>query len=394
MKNKGFNLLTVVVIMCLVAVISAITVGVIITNSYKSADGTPYSELIKDENIQEFLDVYSSVTSDYYEDINKKEMIESAMDGMLDYLGDNYTTYMTPEAREALAERLKGTYRGIGITIENCTIKVVNPGSPAEKAGLLPEDVIIKAEGEDFTTCDSDKVVSLIKDNDKVSVNIVVKRGEEEKSFDIKPSEIIISALNYGMIEDTNIGYISISIFSSNVADQFKTAMNTLKEKGMEKLIIDVRDNTGGYLDGAKDIASQLLYKGKLIYSLKDKKETTGVYDTTDEHFTGSIVVLINENSASSSEILAAALKDSYNATLVGTKSYGKGKVQQTFTLEDGSMAKYTTALWLRPNGNCIDGVGLMPDITVSKTTTTDDAGNQVEIDTPLNHAVETLKAN
>lgn len=389
MKNKGFNLITVIGFICVASIISAITVGVIMTNSYKSADGTSYTDLLQDADVKEFLDVYNQVTSSYYEDIDKKAMLDSAVNGMLNYLDDNYTMYMSPEEKESLNQKLEGSYRGIGISILNCQIDSVTEGSPAAKAGLQAGDVITRVEETDFTSCTEPTLISqMIRNSNKESVNIVVRRNEELKTFNIKLETIIIKSVNAKMIENTNIGYISISIFSSNIGEQFNNALNELKSKGMQKLIIDVRNNTGGYLDGAKDIASLILPKGKLIYTLKSKDGESKVFDETNEHLEISIVVLINEGSASSSEILTAALKDSYNATIIGTKSYGKGKVQQTFSLDDGSMAKYTTALWLRPNGECVDGVGIKPDIEAAVVT---NENNEVIEDTPYNKAIELL---
>lgn len=391
MKNKGFNLITVIGFICLTSIISAITVGVIMTNSYKSADGTSYTDILQEEEIKEFLDVYNQVTNSYYEDIDKKAMLDSAVNGMLNYLDDNYTMYMSPEERESLNQKLEGSYRGIGISILNCQIESVTEGSPAANAGLQAGDIITKVDDEDFTNCTVDNasnISTLIKNTDKKEVNIVVRRNEEMKSFKIPLDTIIIKSVDAKMVENTKIGYISISIFSSNIGEQFKEALTKLQSEGMEKLIIDVRNNTGGYLDGAKDIASLILPKGKLIYTLENKESKTDVFDETNDHLEIPIVVLINEGSASSSEILTAALKDSYNATIIGTKSYGKGKVQQTYTLDNGGMAKYTTALWLRPNGECVDGVGIKPDIEAAIVL---DENNQVQEDTPYLKAIEYL---
>ena len=171
------------------------------------------------------------------------------------------------------------------------------------------------------------------------------------------------------------------------------SAIDSLKEQGCDRLIIDLRDDTGGYLDEAHNVASIFLEKGKVIYSLEDKKGKTNYYDETNEKLDIPVVILINENSASASEILAAALKDNYGAILIGTKSYGKGKVQQTYTLQNGTMAKYTSAKWYRPNGTCIDGVGLIPDYIVKMETTYDENGNVTGIkDAQYEKALEVIK--
>ncbi len=385
MKDKGFSLLTVIVIVCLTSIVSAITVGVIITNNYKGTDGITYTNLIKDENLKEFLDVYESVLTNYYKDVNKQEMLEKAINAMLNYLGDNYTTYLTKEQREALTEKLEGSYKGIGITIANCTIQAVNENSPAAKAGLQVGDVIIKVDNKDFTECVASDVASEIKNTNKKVVKIKVLRNNKEQEFNIELKTILISQVDYHLLENTDIGYINISVFSNTINEQFTKALTELQKQGMKKLIIDVRNNTGGYLDGAKDIASQILPEGKLIFTLDNKDGKTAYYDETATALNIPVVVLINGSSASSAEILTAALKDSYGATLIGTKTYGKGKVQQTYALEDGSMAKYTSALWLRPNGECIDGKGIVPDIEVPEPET------ETETDVVLNRAIEYL---
>ncbi len=391
MKNKnGFSLITVIVIICISSIISAITSGIIVNNSYRTNNGVNYNSFVSDKDLNSFLDVYKTILDNYYESVDKKEMINSAINAMLNYVGDPYTTYMTTEEKEDLAERLEGTYKGIGIAINGTKIETVTPNSPAEKAGLLAGDFLLAVDNEDVTEYDSKTIASLIKNTNKKNVTIKVLRGEEEKEFTIDLKELILTAETHKVVEGTSIGYIYLSIFSNNIAEQFTTAYEDLQNQGIDRLIIDVRDNAGGYLDGAEKIASKILTKDKLIYSLQSKDSKKDYYDQTEEAFSIPIVVLINENSASASEILAAALKDSYGATLIGTRSYGKGKVQQTYTLDDGSMAKYTSAKWLRPNGECIDSVGILPDILVEL-----ELGENQEVitDTQYNKAVEYLNA-
>ena len=392
MKNKnGFSLITVIVIICISSIISAITSGIIVNNSYRTNNGVNYNSFVSDKDLNSFLDVYKTILDNYYESVDKKEMINSAINAMLNYVGDPYTTYMTTEEKDDLAEQLEGTYKGIGVAINGSKIEAVTPDSPAEKAGLLVGDFILAVDGEDVTEYDSAKIASLIKNSGKKSVTIKIVRGEEEKEFTIDLKELIVTAQAHKVIEGTKTGYIAISIFSNNIAEQFTIALEDLQDQGIENLIIDVRDNSGGYLEGAEKIASKILMKNKLIYSLKSKKSSKEYRDKTEESLNIPIVVLINGNSASASEILAAALKDSYGATIIGTKSFGKGKVQQTYTLGDGSMAKYTSAMWLRPNGECVDGVGIQPDINVELEV---NENNEVIADTQFNKAVEFLNAS
>ena len=392
-SGSGFSLLHVIIIIFVTAITSAIATGVIVNNGYKNKDGMSYSELLEDDNLKEFLNVYSSVVSGYYEDVNKQEMVDAALNAMLNYLGDSYTTYMNENQAESLAEKLEGTYKGIGITIEGRKIIGITKNSPAQYSGLQIDDEIIKINDVDVTSKNASEIVTLIKNQNLEEVKMVVNRNNEDKEFTIKTADLFVPALSYNLIENTKIGYIYISIFSNTVYDQFNDALKDLEAQGMEKLIIDVRDNTGGYLTQAEQIASLFLQENKVIYSLENKNGTKTITDKTSEARDYPIIVVINNDSASASEILAAALKDSYNATLVGTKSYGKGKVQQTVTLSDKTLAKYTSAKWLRPNGKCIDKVGMMPDYEVELDITKDESGNIVAItDTQLQKAIDLLK--
>ena len=392
MKNsKGFNLVSVIIIICISSIVSGITTGIIATNSYKSSTGLSYNDILNDQELNDFLEVYSSILSNYYEDVNKEEMLDTAVDAMLNYLGDTYTSYLNSDEREALEERLKGTYEGIGIRILNTTIDSIVADSPAEEAGLQAGDVIVSVNGNDVTDKSGDEISILIKNSDNNTVNLVINRNGTELSFDLKiASDLISPAINYKMIDNT-IGYLQIELFSKTLSIQVEKAISDLKNQGMAKLIIDLRDNTGGYLESAEATANIFLEKGKLIYSLEDKEKTVDYYDESEESTNFPIVILLNSTSASASEILAAALKDSYGAVFVGEKSYGKGKVQQTYQLSDGSMAKLTSAKWLRPNGQCIDGIGLIPDYESSLIINTNETGEAEIIDNQLNKAIEVI---
>ena len=393
MKNKkGFNLLSVIIVICVTSIVSGLTTGVIVTNSYKNNLGLTYEDLVNDESLNEFLEVYSSIINNYYEDVDTSAMIDSAVDGMLDYLGEDYTTYLDQNATSELEERLAGSYQGIGIAIKDRVIDSITSGTPAAESGLQVGDIITGVNGIDVTTKTNEEISDLIKET-KNSVDITVLRGEETLTFNVGIATIPISAVNYEMLEN-NIGYLQMEIFSATLEEQVANALSDLESQGMQKLIIDLRNNTGGYLESAEKTASLFLEKGKLIYSLESKDTTAEYYDQTDDQTDYQIVILINGQSASAAEILAAALKDSYGAIFVGEKSYGKGKVQQTYNLSDGSMAKYTSARWLRPNGSCIDGVGLIPDYVANMTYTYDETGViNGTIDSQLSKAIEVISA-
>ena len=377
--------------MCITSIISGITAGVIVTNGYNKKTGLSYNELANDGNLKEFLEVYSSITNNYYEDVNKEEMLDNAIDAMLNYLDDTYTTYLNDEETANLEKKLAGKYKGIGIQVLGNEIIEVMSDTPAEEAGLMTGDIITKVNDNIIDENNTAQIPNYINDSVDDLAKITILRNDQSIDFSVKIADIYTVDVNYKTYEN-NIGYLDIDIFSKTVGEQTKKALTSLENSGMQKLIIDLRDNTGGYLESAEDIANMFLEKGELIYSLENKSASADYYDETDEYKDYPIVIILNEKSASASEILAAALKDSYGATLVGTKSYGKGKVQQTYTLNDGSMAKYTSAKWLRPNGECIDGIGLKPDYEVVQTVTQDENGNIIqEEDTQLSKAIEII---
>ena len=392
MKNnkKEFGLLNLILIIIFTAAVTSLTTGVIIYNNEKH-DET--SRIVEDENLQEFITVYNSVLDDYYQEVDKEKMIDEAIDAMLNYLGDDYTTYLNEKETQDLAEKLSGKYEGIGVELtEGNKINQVFDDSPAKKSGLHAGDVVIKVNNKDVTTFTASEIAEEIKNSKENNIiNITIKRNEQEITFEVERKELYIPAVESNIIDNNGqkIGYIFISTFSNNVYNQFKVELSKLESQNIESLIIDVRNNTGGYLKSATDIANLFLEKGKIIYSLEGKDSKEEYKDDTKEFRNYPIAVLINESSASASEILAAALKESYDAILVGKKSYGKGKVQQTASLKNGSMYKYTSAKWLTPKGECVDKKGLIPDYEIDLQLSED--GTTV-IDTQLNQSIEILK--
>lgn len=390
--NKGFNLLSVIIIICAVSLISALATGIIVTNSYKTSNGLNYNELLNDEHLSEFLEVYASVSDNYYEDVDKDALIDTALNAMLDYLGDSYTTHLNSSETKALEERLAGSYKGIGIEIIGSEIVGVTKDSPAEEAGLQVGDLLVSVDGTSVGDKSSSEISDLIKNSSSESVSLIINRAGTELTYDVAIADVATKAIAYSLLEN-NIGYLKMDIFSKTLSSQVDLALKDMESQGMQKLIMDLRDNTGGYLESAEDTASLFLEKGKLIYSLENNETKADYHDETSACKNYPIVILLNSNSASASEILAAALKDSYSGPIlfVGETSYGKGLVQQTYDLSDGSMAKYTSARWLRPNGECINGKGLKPDYEVIKAEMYDEAGNP--IDNQLQRAIEVISA-
>ena len=360
-KEKDFFSTTEVVIITLIALIVGIFSGTFITT--KSNNKTNSKE------IREFITTYTTVTNNYYKKVNKKKLVEAAINGMFDYLGDPHSIYMDEKETESFNQTMEGTYKGIGATIQQTDdgIKIVGifKKSPAEKAGLKENDYIIKVNGKKTEGKTADETVRMIKKKDKAV--IVVKRGDEEKSFDITLEVIDIPSVEGKIIQKDGkkVGIITLSIFAKNTGTQFKNELDKLEKDGMEQLIIDVRGNTGGYLDQASDIISNFMDKSHVIYQVERKGKKTKYYSTGTTTKKYKIAVLVNGGSASASEILAAALKESYGAEVIGTTTYGKGTVQTTTKLEGGASIKYTIERWLTPKGNSINETGIAPTIEV-----------------------------
>lgn len=388
---QGFKLYEVIIITIITGILCSIATGFIFYKKYETSAIASYENLSNNKNVNEFLQVYASIIKEYYQDVNEEELVDSAINAMFSYLGDNYSEHLSKDETSSLLEQLAGEYQGIGVEIyQDKIIYNVFDDSPAKEAGLQKGDKIIKVNNEDVSEKDNSYVATKIKnENDKVEITIL--RNNEEKKVTVKKDKLYIPSVTSKVIEEENkkIGYIDITTFSNTTSKQVKKALLSLEKDNIDSLVIDVRNNAGGYLISAKEIASMFLEKEKIIYSLQEKDKTQTYKDTTSEKRDYPVVVLINEYSASASEILTSALKESYNATLVGKKSYGKGKVQQTLNLEDGSMAKYTTAKWLTPNGKCIDGLGITPDYEIDLDV---DENNQTIVDTQLNKAIEILK--
>ena len=333
---------------------------------FACSGGKNFLKLYKELN--KLINVYDTITSDYYGELDKNELIDSAIESMLSSVGDNYTTYSDENTTNSFLENIEGTYEGIGCMVsmdENGNIYVVTvfEDGPAEKAGLKENDIILKIDDQDYQGKTSEDMSSYVKESTNKKIKLTIKRGEEEKEITITREKVEVPSVESKIIEQDNkkIGYIDISIFSSVTTDQFEKQLKSLEKQGIQGLIIDVRNDTGGYLSTVTDITNLFLKKGQVIYQLEDNEKTEKIKDTTKEKRTYPIAVLVNASSASASEILASAIKESYHGYVVGTNTYGKGTVQKTKQLSDGSMIKYTVQNWLTPNGNWINETGLEP---------------------------------
>lgn len=365
MKKKGFNLIHVIIIIIVTSLISSITVGLILYNNINGGIESRYLETLADKNIKEFLNVYAQITDDYYQKVDNSVLIDGAIKGMLSSLNENYTSYMNEEDNQLLQDKLNGKTFGIGILLEDNVITEIYENSPAEKSGLKVGDAIIQVNGQDLSN-NTEKQLKQMETSSSENLHLLVEREGRNIEIDTKAEEIKLKTVKFS--EKNGIGIMNIEIFGTNTGNEVASELQKLNNKNIQKLIIDLRDNTGGYLEQAKKVASLFLSKGKIIYTLKNKNEITEYKDNDENSTSFPIIVLINNKTASAAEILAASLKDSYDAIIVGTQSYGKGKVQHMYYLNSGALVKYTSSSWLRPNGSSVDNVGIKPDYYIENT--------------------------
>jgi len=324
------------------------------------------------ENVRKFDQVRGLLESKYYQDVDENNLLEGAISGMADSLKDPYTVYFNKDQMKSFTEQTDGSYVGIGvsITMDNTgLLTVVEPfeGSPAIKAGVKKDDKIIKVDDKDVTTTrDENMIIKMIKGPENTKVKITVFRPSENKSIDMEMPRNKIKIVNIkSEVLPNNVGYIKLLMFDADIASQFEQHLNGLIAQGIKSLVIDVRDNPGGAYDQVIAIADRLLPKALVVYTEDKEKKKEEEWSSDKQQLNMPISVLINGNSASASEILAGCLKDNKKATLVGTKSFGKGLVQQVLPINDGSGLKVTIAQYFIPSGVCIQGKGIMPDVAV-----------------------------
>lgn len=327
--------------------------------------GKNYFVLSKE--LAKFVDAYDAIVNNYYKEVDKDKLVESAINGMVSSIGDEYTSYSDKDVTDNFNETVNGKYMGIGALImkseNDLVIYKVFEDSPSYRAGLKDGDIILKLDDKDTKDMSVNDIASIVKNDGNKEVKLLVKRGEENLDITIVKDMVELPVVSGKVINhnDKKIGYISLSIFSSVASEQFNKELVKLEKEGISGLVIDVRGNSGGYLTTVTDIVSYFLKKGDIIYKLEVNDKVTVRKDKTKESRDYPVAVLIDKNSASASEILASSIKESYNGYVVGTNSYGKGTVQQTLVLSDGSMIKYTIEKWLTPLGNWINDEGVIP---------------------------------
>jgi len=317
--------------------------------------------------------IYNTIDDYYLNEIDNDKIQNGIYKGMVDSLGDPYTVYYNSEEYKQFTSSSSGTYSGIGVAVsQNVTtgaitiVKTFKKGS-GEKEGMKPGDVIYKVEGKRIEGLELSKVVSMIKGEEGTFVKVTVLRDGKEIEFNLERKKLEVDTVNYRMEDRSGkkIGYISVSEFDEVTASQFKSAISELSKEGMEGLVIDLRDNPGGLLDVTCEMLDRMIKKGLLVYTV-DKNGKRVDEDATDsDSFDKPVAILVNGNSASASEVFSGAMKDYKAATLVGTKTFGKGIVQSIVPFGDGTAMKVTVSKYYTPNGVNIHGTGIEPDVVV-----------------------------
>lgn len=345
------------------------------------------------KGIQAIIDKY------YLGEQDENKLIEGAIEGYVNALGDEYTEYITADEMQEYQEQILGNFVGIGIYMisneEHNLIQVLSPikDSPAFEAGILPGDLILTVDGVEYKATDMTVAANKIKGEEGTKVKIKILRDDEELEFELIRRKVVTNPIEEEVLKN-NIGYLAVTSFDEGTGEEFKSKFNHLQLQNIKSLIIDLRNNGGGLVSEALEIADYIIEKGKTLLITVDKNNNEEITKAKQDPIVKMpIVVLVNENTASASEILAGALKDAQKATLIGTKTYGKGVIQQILTLKNGSGLKITVEEYFTPNKNKINKIGIEPDEVIELP---EDLKNSMTVDkkddTQLNRAIEILK--
>lgn len=399
MNNKAKNIYRTIMLIVFVALITFVLTSIFM---YKKIGTTTSINIpgISTDLINKLYTVRKIIDNEYVSEIEEENLVEGAVKGYVEGLGDEYTEYFTKSEMEEFKSEVQGNYVGVGIymmqnTKEN-NIVILYPieGSPAEKAGLKSGDIIKKVDDTEFTGEDFEKVSTYIKGKEGTKVKIEIERNGENLTFEVERKKIDLYPIKTEILQN-NIGYIKVSSFDDDCAKEFKQTYNELnKSNKLKGLIIDLRNNGGGIVDEALDMVDLILDKDKIeLISTNKNGEEEIKKSKSNPVINVPIVVLVNGNTASASEIFAAALKENGKATIVGEKTYGKGVIQELISLRDGSGIKVTIEEYLTPNRNKINKVGITPDkeVTLPDTVTSIYNIEKTE-DTQLQEAIKLFK--
>ncbi|MGB3160237.1 MAG: S41 family peptidase [Carnobacterium sp.] len=358
-------------------IVAAISVGgtYVWTAQTKQEDPISENESNDSGKLSKVEAVYDQLLSQYFEDIDDDKLIEGALTGMVDAVGDPYTQYLDVSEATSLNDTISASFEGIGAEVmkQGDSIMIVSPiaGSPAEKSGLKPNDILLKADDKDLTGLSLNEAVSFIRGEKGSKVLLTILRGETQFEVSVTRDTIPVETVVYNLDEkNPTVGYVSITSFSNPTYDELVSAIKELRTKGAKSFIFDVRQNPGGVLDGALNISNMFVEEGSVIMQTQEKDQdpvkivadnkTMGNFKVTEPS-----VLLVDEGSASASEILAGALKESADIPVIGTKTFGKGTVQTVASFPDDSELKLTIAKWLTPSGKWINKKGIEPTIPV-----------------------------
>lgn len=360
-KEYNVGIIDILILLVVASIVSSSATGFVMNREFEK--NAKVNSVVSENGLDKFISIYNEVVTKYYEEVDPDELIDAGIKGMVDHLKDKYAIYVDTDK---IAPDLESTYEGIGVvTIEN-VVHEVYEGSSAYREGVKAGDIIVSVNGYTIDKNNYQELSDKLKENDGVN-EIGILRGDEQLSFKVTIETITIPTVSSDTYEvkGKKIGYIDIDSFAQNTYDEFETELSKIEKEKLDGLIIDLRNNSGGYVKSSFDVASTFIEEGKIIYSLKNKEEVENVLDETEDCKKYKVVVLVNKSTASSAEILTSALKDSYGAVIVGNKTYGKGSVQTVKYYEDTAI-KYTSAVWLRPNGESVDEVGITPDYEVN----------------------------
>ena len=384
-ESNNYKLWEVIVI-AIIAVIFGLIIGALI--SYRK-----FNREKNKDRFDEIREVYDSITSDYYGELDKDALVDGAIRGMMCSLNDPYAMFLDKESAQQYNENLSGDFIGAGITItpdESNRIIVIDvmKDTPADKAGFKVNDIIIKMDDVDYNYDNYMDMIYKIKSS-KVGEKRTfrVLRESEEIDLTVVLDKIEVDSVYSSIyeIDDRKVGIITITNFASNTYSQFLEHYKELDKVGITSLVIDVRENGGGYISSANRIASLFLDKDTVLYQKTDGKTTEKIVNENEKTIFVPVVLIVNENTASSAEIFVSSLVDNLNVDVVGVKTYGKGMVQKIMPLKSDAYIKYTVLEWLTSKGQKIDGVGIMPtkEVEYSETSETDD-----QLDEAINIAI------
>ena len=401
MKRKNAMILVIIWLLVMVSIIASLAVLLLSGKSLENTRWVSSQDAQMLERYARLDEIRRTLQDNYYLEVSDDELMEGAIRGMFAALDDPYSFYYSAEEMNRHMEEVQGEYKGIGLLIENNAdgyievLRVYQDG-PAYASGAQVGDLIVAVDGKTvFGTSKQNlnDALALMRGKDGSSVVLTVRRGEDEVVLNIVRGDVNISNVSSAVLED-DIGYINIFQFSGDASEGFETALNELVSGGAKGLIIDVRNNPGGVLDDVVHIADLLLPKGTIVYT-EDRAGGRRDYYSDENCCELPVVVLINEMSASASEILAAAVQDMNRGTIVGMQSYGKGVVQTLFTFEaDGAGMQYTSACYFTSSGKNINGKGVVPDILAEETNGRVSMSGipEPETDSQLQEAIKALK--